>query len=67
MFSKSKITLAVAIVLSAASAAMSAPKHPVAPVHHGDQLAVKRYVSPPASVAVQKSASFLRRVQHADF
>jgi hypothetical protein len=46
MFSKSKLTFAVAIVLSAATAAVSAPKHSVAPAHHGHQSVVKRYVPP---------------------
>jgi hypothetical protein len=49
MSSKSKLTFAVAIVLSAATAAVSAPKHPVTPAHHSHRSAVTRYVSPPAT------------------
>ena len=57
---KTKITLAVAIVLSAVPAAMSAPKHPAAPVHHGNQSVVKRYVLPPATY---QSFGSVRRVE----
>jgi hypothetical protein len=49
MLSKSNIAVgaAVAVVLSTASAAMSAPKHPVRPIHH-QQTVTKRYVPPAA-------------------
>ncbi len=49
MLSKSKIAVGVAVaaVLSTASAAMSAPKQPVRPVHH-QQTVTKRYVPPAA-------------------
>jgi hypothetical protein len=57
MLLKSKIAVgaAVAVVLSTASAAISAPKHPVRPIHH-QQTVTKRYVPP----AAYQSFGFVR-------
>jgi hypothetical protein len=46
MSSKSTIALAVAILLSTVSVAMSAPKHPVVPVLHRHETVAKRHVPP---------------------
>jgi hypothetical protein len=46
MSSKSKIALAVAIVLGTASASVSAPKHRVHPLHQPHQAVVKQHVAP---------------------
>jgi hypothetical protein len=47
MSSKSKIALAVAILLGTASASVSATKHSVYPVHHRHQAVAQHHVPPP--------------------
>jgi len=44
MSTKTKIALAVAIVLGTASASISAPRHPVHPLHQRHQVMVKQHV-----------------------
>jgi hypothetical protein len=53
MYTKSKIALAVAIVLGTASVSVSAPKHPVHPLHQRHQAVVKQHV-PPHAYAYQR-------------
>jgi hypothetical protein len=54
MSAKSKVALAVAIVLGTASASMSAPRHPVHSLHHRHHAVVKQHVPPSSSYAYQR-------------